>query len=69
MRKIKIFFTDFWGGFNPYDNYFYNLLKQDYEIEITNNPDYLFFSVFGNNHLNYKCKKIFLFMYFESNVD
>ena len=59
MRKIKIFFTDFWGGFNPYDNYFYNLLKQDYEIEITNNPDYLFFSVFGNNHLNYKCKKIF----------
>jgi len=33
-------------------------LKEDYEIEISNSPDYLFFSVFGNNHLNYKCKKI-----------
>ena len=58
MRKIKINFVDFWGGFNPYDNYFYNLLKEDYEIEISNNPDYLFFSVFGNNHLKYNCKKI-----------
>lgn len=59
MRKIKINFVDFWGGFNPYDNYFFNLLKEDYEIEISNNPDYLFFSVFGNSHLQYKCKKIF----------
>ena len=25
-KKIKINFSDFWGGFNRTDNYFYNLL-------------------------------------------
>ena len=58
MRKIKIFFTDFWAGFNPNDNYFFNILKEDYDVEISDNPDYLFFSVFGNNHLRYNCVKI-----------
>lgn len=57
--RIKIDFCDFWPGFDKANNYFYNLLKEDYEIEISNNPDYLFFSVFGNNHQNYKCVKIF----------
>jgi hypothetical protein len=66
MKKIKINFTDFWGGFDKTNNYFYNLLKDEFEIEISNNPDYLFFSVFGNEHQNYKCKKIF---YTGENVD
>jgi hypothetical protein len=58
-KKIKIDFSDFWGGFLKTDNYFYNLLIEEFEVEISNNPDYLFFSVFGNNHQNYKCTKIF----------
>ena len=57
--KIKIDFSDFWPGFNKTDNYFFNLLKEDYEIEISSTPDFLFFSIFGNTHQNYKCKKIF----------
>jgi len=58
-KKIKIDFSDFWGGYNKMDNYFYNLLKEEFDIEISSNPDYLFFSVFGNQHQNYKCVKIF----------
>lgn len=58
-KKIKIDFSDFWGGFDKTDNYFYNLLKDEFEIEISSNPDFLFFSVFGNYHQNYRCKKIF----------
>ncbi len=58
-RKIKIDFSDFWGGFDKTNNYFYNLLKDEFEIEISSSPDYLFFSVFGNNHNSYNCKKIF----------
>jgi hypothetical protein len=58
-KKIKIDFSDFWGGFDKTNNYFYNLLKDEFDVIITDNPDYLFFSVFGNKHLNYKCKKIF----------
>jgi len=57
-KKIKINFSDFWGGFNPSDNYFYNLLKDEFDIEISNNPDYLFYSVFGNNHQHFKGTKI-----------
>ena len=58
-KKIKIDFSDFWGGFDKTNNYFYNLLKEEFDIEISSNPDYLFFSIFGNSHQNYKCIKIF----------
>jgi hypothetical protein len=58
-NKIKIDFSDFWGGFDKTDNYFYNLLKEEFDVEISSNPDYLFFSLFGNQHQNYKCVKIF----------
>jgi len=58
-KKILIKFVDFWPGFNPTDNYFYNLLIQEFDVEISINPEFLFFSIFGNNHQNYKCKKIF----------
>jgi hypothetical protein len=66
-KKIKIAFTDFWGGFenNPtgmteFDNVLYKMLSEFYDIEISNEPDYLFYSVFGNNHYRFKdCVKIF----------
>ena len=58
-RKIKIDFSDFWGGFDKTNNYFYNLLKEEFDVEISNNPDVLFYSVFGNQHQNYRCKKVF----------
>lgn len=65
-KKIKLAFSDFWGGFeyNPtgkknFDNVFYRILSERFDIEISNNPDFLIFSVFGQNHLNYRCRKIF----------
>lgn len=59
MRKIKINFADFWDNLDKNDNYFTNCLKQYYDIEISNEPDYLFCSVFGDSHLQYNCVKIF----------
>jgi hypothetical protein len=64
-KKIKIDFSDFWPGFDKTNNYFYNLLNEEFDVIISNNPDYLFFSVFGNSHLNYKCIKI---AYFAENI-
>ena len=64
-KKIKIDFSDFWGGFDKTNNYFYNLLKDEFDIEISNNPDYLFFSVFGQSHQNYRCTKI---AYYAENI-
>jgi len=65
MKKIKIDFSDFWGGFDKKDNYFYNLLIEHFDVEISNQPDYLFFSVFGQSHKNYNCTKI---AYYAENI-
>ena len=59
MKKVRINFVDFWNGFNPSDNFIFNALKRRYEIELAEHPDYLFFSVFGEEHLRYDCVKIF----------
>lgn len=59
MKIIKLNFSDFWAGFDKYNNYFYNLISEDYEVVISEQPDILIYSVFGSNHLNYNCTKIF----------
>jgi hypothetical protein len=60
MKKIRVNFTDFWPTFNKTDNYFYKLLTQEYEVIIDeSNPDLLFFSGYGNEYLNFKCKRVF----------
>lgn len=58
MRTIKINFCDFWGDFNPVDNFIIRALRERYAVEISDNPDYLFFATFGIRHLDYKCVKI-----------
>jgi hypothetical protein len=57
--KIKINFVDFWSGFNPNNNYFTRILDKKYELELSDNPDFLFYSVFGKEHLKYNAIKIF----------
>lgn len=59
MQKVKIDFSDFWKGFNKKNNYFYNLLSEDFHVEISSNPDFLFYSIFGKEHKKYNCIKIF----------
>ena len=62
MEKIKIGFVDFWGdGFDRENNYFTNLLRTKYEVQIDQaDPDLLFFTVgYGGDlsALNYKHHK------------
>lgn len=63
MKKhIRIKFVDFWDDFVPENSLFYQLLSEHYDIELTDpstSPDYIFYSVFGEEHLNYDCVKIF----------
>lgn len=52
-RPTAIWFTGFWGGFNPHSNYFRSLLP---ECEVSPvNPDIVFYSVFGgpDDHKQY----------------
>lgn len=47
-KKIKINFEYFWEGFNPEDNFFTRILRKHYDVEISSNPDYIFFSLYGS---------------------
>ena len=59
-QRIKIYFTDFWNTFKIEDNFFIDLLKDDYDVIIDDvNPDFLFYSNFGINYHKYKCKRIY----------
>jgi hypothetical protein len=60
MKQIKIYFEDFWPGFDAENNFITSILRLEYNVIIDPNPDYLFFSVWGYDHLKYrKAVKIF----------
>lgn len=43
MKTIKINFAGFWKGFDKEKNFITDVLKDRYNIEISDNPDYAFF--------------------------
>lgn len=60
MTKLKLFFSDFSGDFVPEQDFFYTLLAQRYQIELDRaHPDFLIYSCYGHNFLNYDCPRIF----------
>ena len=58
-RRIKINFTDLWAPGDGVYDYFVKLLSTKYTVELSDAPDYLFYSVWGHDHLKYKCTRIF----------
>lgn len=60
MNKIRIWFSDFYVGFDPFNNLFLDLLPDDLNIEVDeNHPDFLFYSCYGFDFLQYDCTRIF----------
>lgn len=55
-KKIKIKFVDFWAHWNVENNFIINILNKYYDIEFSDEPDYVFFSNFSNtcDHIKYK---------------
>ncbi|MDJ0555183.1 MAG: tetratricopeptide repeat protein [Microcoleaceae cyanobacterium MO_207.B10] len=59
-QKIKVNFVDFWRTFNHKNLFLFGkFLTKNYNICISEEPDFLFYSVFGEEHHQYNCKKIF----------
>ena len=59
MKKtIEIDFIDFWPGFNKENNFFTILLRKNYNVCISDHPNYIFVSLFGTDYLNYNAIKI-----------
>ena len=60
VKKIYINICDFWTNQNKENSMFANFLKKYYDIEFSDKPDFLFYSVVGNEHKSYQdCVKIF----------
>jgi hypothetical protein len=57
--KLKINFSDFWVDFKPEINSFILFFKKHFDVELSDKPDFLIYSVYGNRHLSYDCIKIF----------
>jgi hypothetical protein len=54
MKKtIKIYFVDFWNGFDPAENFFLKRLQLYYNVILDKNPDYLFYSYNGSKNLKF----------------
>jgi alpha(1,3/1,4) fucosyltransferase len=56
---IKVKFTDFWNGFDLANFMLYTLLQKKYELIISDDPDVLFYSVYGSEHSRFTCTKVF----------
>lgn len=61
MKKhLKIKFVDFYPNFDPRKVLLWQPLWEHYDVELSDEPEWLVFSVFGNEHLKYShCVKIF----------
>ena len=63
-KKLKLGFVDFWPNFNTEYNFFTLWLTANCKgllniIVDNKNPDVLFYSTHGSQHLQYNCRKIF----------
>jgi len=55
---LKVAYADFWPEWVD-ENFIEPILNETYNVEIDQkNPDVLFYSIFGNSHTKYKCKKV-----------
>lgn len=60
MRSIRIYLTDFGGGFDPERNLFSDILRKRFQLEITPvDPDIVIYSNHGRSYLQYDCLRIF----------
>jgi hypothetical protein len=57
--RIKLAFCDFWAKFNPANNYFTRLLSKHFDVQLSDDPDFLIFSCFGRQHRNFRCTRIY----------
>lgn len=63
MKKkiIKVNFCKFWNGFNYSNNFLLDALSKNYDVLISDDPDYIFFSPFSDDLYKYKsdCIRIY----------
>ena len=60
MRKVRLDFCDFWPGFCKTDNFFWDILKTRFDVELHAQPDFLIYSNRESHvHRVHNCVKIY----------
>ena len=57
MKRIRVKFTDYYG-MPPERIPFYGILRKFYDVELSDDPDYVIDGGLGSDHLRYDCVKI-----------
>ena len=57
MKRIRIKFIDYYD-IPPEKIFFYRILRKFYDVELCDDPDYIFDGGLGHDHVNYDCVKI-----------
>ena len=63
METIKINFGYFWTSFSKVDNFITRVLSRKYQVEISDDPEFYFFTHSYNgkrDYLKYKCHRVFI---------
>ncbi|HTA30544.1 MAG TPA: glycosyltransferase family 10 [Candidatus Cybelea sp.] len=59
MLKVRLDFCDFMPGYRKTDNWFYHLLRERFDVQICDNPDFLIFADIRQHvHRVHNCVKI-----------
>ena len=59
MKTISLNFSGMGGHFDPENNFIITALRKKYLVELSDNPDYLIYSVNSRDYLKYNCVRIF----------
>lgn len=60
MKKIRLKYLDHYTNFIPETDRIFTFLQRYFPVELTDeNPDFIIYSSWGSEHLNYDCPKIF----------
>lgn len=59
MAIIKLKFVDHYKTFVPETDRLFVFLKRYFPVELSENPDFIIYSSWGEEHLKYECPKIF----------
>ena len=59
-QTIYIKYVDYWYGFDHQSEYFWILLSNEFNLVYSDNPDFIIYSNYGLEHLQYDCIRIFI---------
>ena len=59
-RTLLIDFADFWPNFDKTDNWIWNLLTERFDLVLSDQPQMVIYSCYGNRHVGHRGVRVFI---------